>query len=114
MGREVILTYGVSNAVLEFLKEAAKFRTFEVIVAESAPGSALSRLASLCVALLIDCVVVVVVVVVGCQRFLLRSRSFARSSRSCLRSRAVILVSHSRNCCCASGVRLSCVISVEG
>lgn len=36
--REVILTYGMSQTVMEFLKQAAEFRTFEVIVAETAPG----------------------------------------------------------------------------
>lgn len=36
--KEVILTYGVSRTVMEFLKEAAGFRKFEVIVAESAPS----------------------------------------------------------------------------
>lgn len=36
--KEVILTHGYSQAVTAFLKEAAKFRSFEVIVAESAPS----------------------------------------------------------------------------
>jgi translation initiation factor eIF-2B subunit beta len=36
--KEVILTYGMSQTVLEFLKQAAEFRTFEVIVAETAPS----------------------------------------------------------------------------
>jgi len=35
---ETILTYGISRTVTAFLKEAAKFRKFEVIVAESAPS----------------------------------------------------------------------------
>jgi len=35
---EVILTYGISRTVTAFLREAAKFRKFEVIVAESAPS----------------------------------------------------------------------------
>jgi len=35
---EVVLTYGVSQTVSAFLREAAKFRKFEVIVAESAPS----------------------------------------------------------------------------
>jgi len=35
--KEVILTFGISRTVLNFLKEAAKFREYEVIVAESAP-----------------------------------------------------------------------------
>jgi translation initiation factor eIF-2B subunit beta len=38
--RELILTFGVSHTVAAFLKEAAKFRTFSVIVAESAPSYA--------------------------------------------------------------------------
>eukprot|EP00462_Mataza_sp_D1_P018893 CAMPEP_0175129724 /NCGR_PEP_ID=MMETSP0087-20121206/5626_1 /TAXON_ID=136419 /ORGANISM="Unknown Unknown, Strain D1" /LENGTH=362 /DNA_ID=CAMNT_0016411895 /DNA_START=8 /DNA_END=1096 /DNA_ORIENTATION=- len=38
-GKEVILTFGISRTVLNFLKEAGKFgREFEVIVAESAPA----------------------------------------------------------------------------
>lgn len=36
--REIILTFGTSHTVQSFLKEAAKFRKFEVIVAESAPS----------------------------------------------------------------------------
>lgn len=36
--KEVILTCGLSHTVQAFLKEAAKFRKFEVIVAESAPS----------------------------------------------------------------------------
>lgn len=35
--REVILTYGCSETVCAFLKDAAEFRRFEVIVCESAP-----------------------------------------------------------------------------
>eukprot|EP00808_Paulinella_micropora_P005949 g21942.t1 len=35
---EIILTYGVSRVVTAFLKEAAKFRRFEVFVAESSPS----------------------------------------------------------------------------
>lgn len=35
--KEVVLTYGISGTVLEFLKEAGKYRVFEVIVVESAP-----------------------------------------------------------------------------
>lgn len=34
---EVILTFGISKTVLHFLQGAAKFRSFEVIVAESGP-----------------------------------------------------------------------------
>jgi len=36
--KETILTFGVSKTVTEFLREAAKLRKFEVIVAESAPS----------------------------------------------------------------------------
>mmetsp|Transcript_6994 Transcript_6994/g.14118 ORF Transcript_6994/g.14118 Transcript_6994/m.14118 type:complete len:396 (-) Transcript_6994:164-1351(-) len=35
---EVILTYGTSNTVFQFLKEASKKRVFSVVVAEAAPG----------------------------------------------------------------------------
>eukprot|EP00959_Pyramimonas_sp_CCMP1952_P358465 7505559-Pyramimonas_sp.AAC.1 len=35
---EVILTYGTSNTVFTFLKEASKKRVFSVVVAETAPG----------------------------------------------------------------------------
>jgi len=44
--KEVILTHGVSRTVLNFLKEA-KFRPFEVIVAESAPSCEGQRMAVL-------------------------------------------------------------------
>ena len=37
---ETILTYGVSGAVTAFLKEAARFRRFEVMVVETAPSYA--------------------------------------------------------------------------
>jgi translation initiation factor eIF-2B subunit beta len=36
--KELILTFGLSHTVQSFLKEAAKIRKFEVIVAESAPS----------------------------------------------------------------------------
>lgn len=36
--KEVIMTFGISRAVTEFFKEAAKLRKFEVIVAEGAPS----------------------------------------------------------------------------
>jgi translation initiation factor eIF-2B subunit beta len=36
--KETILTFGLSRTVMEFFKEAAKFRKFEVVVAESAPS----------------------------------------------------------------------------
>lgn len=36
--KEVIMTFGISRTVLNFLKEAGKFRSFEVIVAEAAPS----------------------------------------------------------------------------
>lgn len=36
--KEVLLTFGYSNTVCAFLKEASKFRKFEIIVAESAPS----------------------------------------------------------------------------
>jgi translation initiation factor eIF-2B subunit beta len=36
--KEVILTFGFSHTVCAFLKEASKFRKFEIIVAESAPS----------------------------------------------------------------------------
>ena len=36
--REIILTFGTSHTVQSFLREASKFRKFEVIVAESAPS----------------------------------------------------------------------------
>jgi len=43
--REVLLTFGLSRTVQAFLKEAAKFRRFEVIVAESAPSDSGQRMA---------------------------------------------------------------------
>lgn len=36
--KEVVLTFGISKTVTNFLKHGAKFREFEVIVAESAPS----------------------------------------------------------------------------
>ena len=38
LSREIILTFGTSHTVQSFLKEASKFRKFEVIIAESAPS----------------------------------------------------------------------------
>jgi translation initiation factor eIF-2B subunit beta len=35
---EVVLTFGGSNTVFAFLKEAAKKRSFSTVVAEAAPG----------------------------------------------------------------------------
>jgi len=36
--KETIMTFGISSTVVAFLKEAAKFRKFEVVVPESAPA----------------------------------------------------------------------------
>jgi len=44
--KEVIMTFGVSHTVTSFLKEAAKFRRFEVIVVESAPSMSGHRMAA--------------------------------------------------------------------
>lgn len=44
--KERILLFGYSRTVIAFLKEAARFRKFEVIVAESAPSFAGHRMAT--------------------------------------------------------------------
>ncbi len=56
--KEVIMTYGVSKTVIAFLKEAAKFRKFEVIVAESAPTYEGHTMANQLTELGIECTVI--------------------------------------------------------
>eukprot|EP01083_Nonionella_stella_P085087 235697_1 len=55
---EVILTFGESITVLEFLKQAAQFRKFEVIVAEAAPTFTGQKMAKKLAAAGIDCTVI--------------------------------------------------------